>query len=145
MKHIHYTIFDQVAPDEVDECIRKLFVAIVHRAILDLFATENTFDKREASFWLLESKDDMDVPFSFAWICHYLTVDKNKIASRLQHMLNNKTDMADPSLLRIFRVDTQKDDTGYNIRPVAPVHYARKNMPSTRKTLTSMSKLRQRK
>lgn len=130
MKHIHYTILDQTAPDEVDECIRKLFTAIIHRAILDLFSKHHTSDKRDATFWLLESGDDVDNAFSFAWICHYLAIDKNKIADKLRQMLLTNADINDPSVQRILRTDSS-----FYSRPVAPVHYARKNMPSNRKTI----------
>ncbi len=65
---------------------RNLLMAILVRAILD-FVGNNSQEAEEAEEWLFAgSSRDEDEPYTFAWLCQQLDLDKFSIAEKIRAM-----------------------------------------------------------
>ena len=70
---------------------RRLLLAILERAILDLVGNESR-EVEEAEDWLFSDINDVNwsedthKQFSFSWICEQLDLDRKKISSKIRVM-----------------------------------------------------------
>ena len=68
---------------ETSRC-RNLLVSILERAIFDYYGSDNT-ERRNASAWIYNQKDNESVAWSFDWICTMLNYEPDA----LRNMITN--------------------------------------------------------
>ena len=78
-----YRLFD--IPNMTGTPDRRLLLAIVERAILDLVGNDQK-EAQSAEAWLFDEDDDTESQFSFAWICQELDLQLYDIRTKIRNM-----------------------------------------------------------
>lgn len=63
---------------------RNLLVAMLERAVFDFYGDQK-IEKQEAAEWLF-GPGDLDLPFTFQWVCAQLEIDSELFLERVRHL-----------------------------------------------------------